>query len=203
MDNREIFEELTTLVRQPAIWFVARNLYGQQASQRPNNSRRLLRVLAETDNDLTAGAIADILAIRPASVTQIIKKLENNAYIQRVKDENDARIVRVRITSEGRKQLQVLDSKQTDFQTELFDIFDDDEREQFGNSLHRLNEHVMSDEYLNNIRSKMDKNLQHHFDHFVDATRIQKLRKNQRSYLKRMQEHQLRRFFDRDDHENF
>ena len=203
MDDREIFEELTTLVHQPAIWFVARSLYGQRGNQRPDNSRRLLRVLAETDNDLTASVIADILAIRPASVTQIIKKLENDGYIQRVKDTNDARVVRVKITSEGQKHLQLLDNKQIDFQAELFEIFDDDEREQFGESLRKLNQHVMSDAYLTNMRSKMDKHLQHHFDHFVDTTRLQKFRKDQTAYRKRIEEHQLRSFFNRDKHEDF
>ncbi|MBZ6010012.1 MarR family winged helix-turn-helix transcriptional regulator [Leuconostoc gelidum] len=203
MDDREIFEELTTLVHQPAIWFVARSLYGQRGNQRPDNSRRLLRVLAETDNDLTAGVIADILAIRPASVTQIIKKLENDGYIQRVKDTNDARVVRVKITSEGQKHLQLLDNKQIDFQAELFEIFDDDEREQFGESLRKLNQHVMSDAYLTNMRSKMDKHLQHHFDRFVDTTRLQKFRKDQTAYRKRIEAHQLRSFFDRDKHEDF
>ncbi|MFT8477887.1 MAG: MarR family transcriptional regulator [Liquorilactobacillus sp.] len=203
MDNKEIFEELTTLARQPAIWFVARSLGGQHGNQRPDNSRRLLRVLAETNNDLTAGAIAEILAIRPASVTQIIKKLEKNAFIQRIKDEKDARVVRVKIMPAGRKQLQSLDNKQTDFQSELFEIFNDDEREQFGRSLSKLNEHVMSDEYLSKIRSKMDKHLQLHFDRFISKTNIHNFRRNQTAYLKRMQEHQMRDFLNRDDHEDF
>lgn len=203
MDNKEIFEELTTLARQPAIWFVARSLGGQHGNQRPDNSRRLLRVLAETNNDLTAGAIAEILAIRPASVTQIIKKLEKNAFIQRIKDENDARVVRVKIMPAGRKQLQALDNKQTDFQAELFEIFNDDEREQFGQSLSKLNEHVMSDEYLNKIRSKMDKHLQFHFDRFINKANIQDFHRNQTAYLKRMQEHKMRDFLNHDDHENF
>ncbi|KRL35337.1 transcriptional regulator [Liquorilactobacillus uvarum DSM 19971] len=202
MNNKEIFEELTTLARQPAIWFVARSLCGHRGNQRPDNSRRLLRVLAETNNNLTAGAIADILAIRPASVTQIIKKLENRSYIQRVRDEDDARVVRVKITPEGRKELKLLDNKQTDFQTELFEVFDDNERERFGESLRKLNQHVMSDEYLAKMRNKMDKNLQFHFDQFVNTTNIQKFHRNQTAYLKRMQDHHLRGIFNRDDNEN-
>lgn len=85
MDNTEIFDELTRLVHQPAIWVAARTLYGGQ-NQKPDNSRRLLRILAETTNHLTAGTIADILDIRPASVTQLIKKLETAKYVERVQD---------------------------------------------------------------------------------------------------------------------
>ncbi|KRL05355.1 MarR family winged helix-turn-helix transcriptional regulator [Liquorilactobacillus oeni] len=189
MDNKEIFDELTTLARQPAIWFAARSLYGRHNNQRPDNRRRLLRVLAETDNELTAGAIADILAIRPASVTQIIKKLEAQGYIQRIKDEEDARVVRAKITSKGRKQLESLERKQTDFQTALFDVFDNDEREQFGKSLRKLNKHVTSDEYLAEVRSKMDKHLQFHFDRFIDPARMHKIHENKFWRFQKMQEH--------------
>ncbi|EJO02631.1 MarR family winged helix-turn-helix transcriptional regulator [Oenococcus oeni] len=201
MNNKEIFEELATLARQPAIWFAARSLYGHGGNQRPDNSRRLLRVLAETDNNLTAGAIADILAIRPASVTQIIKKLENDEYIQRVRDESDARVVRVKITSKGRKQLELLEDKQSDFQTELFDVFDDDERQRFGESLRKLNEHVMSDEYLDNMRSKMDKHMRFGFDHFVNVSNARKFHENQTGYLKKMRQHQQQSPFNDEDNE--
>ncbi len=201
MNNKEIFEELATLARQPAIWFAARGFDGHGGNQRPDNSRRLLRVLAETDNNLTAGAIADILAIRPASVTQIIKKLENDEYIQRVRDESDARVVRVKITSKGRKQLELLEDKQSDFQTELFDVFDDDERQRFGESLRKLNEHVMSDEYLDNMRSKMDKHMRFGFDHFVNVSNARKFHENQTGYLKKMRQHQQQSPFNDEDNE--
>ncbi|WP_257611811.1 MarR family winged helix-turn-helix transcriptional regulator [Oenococcus oeni] len=183
------------------MWFAARSFYGHGGNQRPDNSRRLLRVLAETDNNLTAGAIADILAIRPASVTQIIKKLENDEYIQRVRDESDARVVRVKITSKGRKQLELLEDKQSDFQTELFDVFDDDERQRFGESLRKLNEHVMSDEYLDNMRSKMDKHMRFGFDHFVNVSNARKFHENQTGYLKKMRQHQQQRPFNDEDNE--
>lgn len=177
MDNQEIFDELTQLVRQPAIWLTARSLYGWQ-TQKPDNSRRLLRILAETQNDLTAGAIADILAVRPASVTQIIKKLEADDYVERVKDENDARVTRVKITAAGREQLKKLDENRSDFQSEIFDIFTDEEREQFGESLRKLNEHVSSDAFVQKITHKLSKHEQHMVQHLL-GSQWQKVRDRQ------------------------
>jgi len=183
MDNRELFDELNELVRQPGIWFTAMSLNSGRNSQRPDNSRRLLRVLSTTKEPLTAGAIADILDVRPASVTMIIKKLEADDYVQRVKDENDARVVLVQITEAGLEHLQDLDETRENFESSVFDVFDEDEREQFGASLRKLNEHVSSDEFMQQMTDKMGRHQKQMYEH------LQKSRNQMNNHLSRGLQH--------------
>ncbi|KGO32141.1 MarR family winged helix-turn-helix transcriptional regulator [Oenococcus alcoholitolerans] len=191
MDDRQVFEEFTQLFHQPAIWLTARILYGHP-HERPDNSRRLLRILAETKNDLTAGTIAELLDIKPASVTQIIRKLEKNNYILRIKDQYDARITRLKITSEGLDHLNKIDHDRQDFRSKMFDIFSEDELDRLGKSLHKLNQHVSSPDFINSTRSNLDQGeqmifdhlLEHHFtagDHFGDERFMNFLRNRHRN----------------------
>lgn len=200
MDNTEIFDELTRLVHQPAIWVAARTLYGGQ-NQKPDNSRRLLRILAETTNHLTAGTIADILDIRPASVTQLIKKLEAAKYVERVQDSEDARVVRVKITDDGRQHLEHLDNTRQDFQADIFGIFSEDERQTFGEYLKRLNEHVASETFIKSISDNFKGHERMMFNHMQQAH----LKQNER-FTKAMQqqrEHMAKHGFTRHDNNWF
>ncbi|MGX7738460.1 MarR family winged helix-turn-helix transcriptional regulator [Enterococcus faecalis] len=61
-------------------------------------------MLASEEN-VTAGRIAEYLDIKPSSVTQIIKKLESVKAVKRVKNESDARVTFVVLTDKGRESL--------------------------------------------------------------------------------------------------
>ncbi|MGQ2283041.1 MarR family winged helix-turn-helix transcriptional regulator [Apilactobacillus kunkeei] len=188
MKNTEIFNELTKLSHQPSIWFVARALYGG-INKKPDNSRRLLRILDETDNGVTAGTIAEILDIKPSSVTQIIKKLESNNYIKRVPNPKDARVVSVSITDNGKKYLESIDNNRNDFQDDIFNIFNDDEKNELGNFLKRLNDHVSSEEFMNKINDKFvesefGRKLKHGFHRPNDSEFYDQFRFHHRNYGK-------------------
>lgn len=55
--------------------------------------------------DVTQKELAEGLGIMPASLSEVLMKLERKGYVVRVKDENDRRFVRVRLTEEGEKAL--------------------------------------------------------------------------------------------------
>ncbi|MGY3742386.1 MarR family winged helix-turn-helix transcriptional regulator [Leuconostoc inhae] len=168
MDNQSLFNELGELVQQPLIWLAAQHSIGG-GNGRSDSSRRLLRILSETDKELTAGAIADILDIRPASVTALINKLESDNLVIRAKDGRDARIVKVKITATGRQQLQDVDDSRQDFQESLFSVLNDAERLQLAESLHKLNAHVVSDEFTEQLTKDMDKHRKMMFEHLIKA----------------------------------
>lgn len=179
MEQNNILENLTELMRQPSLWFtmMTRN---DEHRQRPNNQRRLLRILSTSDHPITAGTIADILNIRPASVTQIIKKLEDENRVERIKDQQDARIVLIKITQKGRDFLNQLDLTRNKIEDEIFNIFTDEEQIQFGKQLEQLNNHLNSAEFDKQFMAHLSeqqraqfndiKNRNHYFGHHLHRT---------------------------------
>lgn len=61
----------------------------------------LLFVLAERDA-ASIGEIATALEVAPAAVTNLSKRMEAARLVERVGDEHDARMTRLRLTDEGR-----------------------------------------------------------------------------------------------------
>lgn len=55
--------------------------------------------------DATQKELSEGLNITPASLSEVLMKLERKGYVTRIKDENDRRFVRVRLTEEGEATL--------------------------------------------------------------------------------------------------
>ncbi len=64
------------------------------------NSVRLLSVIAKEEN-ITAGNLAEILDIRPSTLSEKLARLEKEELITRTKNENDSRITNINITEKG------------------------------------------------------------------------------------------------------
>lgn len=64
------------------------------------SARRLLRLIGEHDG-ARAKTLADLLGIRPPSLTEQLDKLEAQGLAVRERDTEDARVVRVRLTQTG------------------------------------------------------------------------------------------------------
>lgn len=55
--------------------------------------------------DVTQKELSEGLNITPASLSEVLMKLERKGYVTRIKDETDRRFVRVRLTKEGEEAL--------------------------------------------------------------------------------------------------
>lgn len=71
----------------------------------------VLDLLLEEDG-LTQGVLAELLDIRPSSLTEILNKLALRGEIERREDPNDKRIKQVFITEKGRVKAQPMKQKQ-------------------------------------------------------------------------------------------
>lgn len=69
--------------------------------KKPSNTMDALRLLSSED-DVTAGRLSEYLDIKPASITQMLNKLETSGKIARIKSEKDARITYVVLTDLGK-----------------------------------------------------------------------------------------------------
>ena len=93
-----------------------------------------LRHLAEANEPLPLGQLAERIACVKSNVTQLVDRLEADELVRRVPDPSDRRSVRAEITDEGRTRyeqgLQALETAENEVISEL--AFEDREE------LHRL-----------------------------------------------------------------
>lgn len=64
-------------------------------------SFRVLRTVQENDG-IRATELAELTEVRPASITEALKRLERDGYVTREKDTADSRVKRVFITEKAR-----------------------------------------------------------------------------------------------------
>ena len=85
----------------------------------PGQPQLLLHI---KDNEgITQKALSEKHCVKPATITGMLNKLEANHYVYRVPDEEDKRIMRVYLTSEGRLQAETGEKFMEEMTTKLFD----------------------------------------------------------------------------------
>ncbi len=132
-DNNDLFREIGHFMH-----LSRRLLWQQQAQPHHHGQARLLRAIADEDN-LTQARIAEILDIRPSSVSEILGKLEQKGLITRTPDENDGRITRVSITDAGKERLQAAEASFGEINDQIFSGLSDEEQTQLIGLLQKLN----------------------------------------------------------------
>ncbi|MDR0920973.1 MAG: MarR family transcriptional regulator [Lactobacillales bacterium] len=138
----ELLKNLQTVAQASRLFFM-------QNKERFSGQQRVLNILAKQDG-LTQGELAEILDIRPSSVAELLKKLENSGAITRQTDENDGRIKHVYLTEDGRIRAQKNSGEQDDLSEEFFAGLTEEEQRQFGDYLKKI-----SDGWNETIQAKM------------------------------------------------
>jgi DNA-binding MarR family transcriptional regulator len=69
----------------------------------------VLRILRGEPQGLPCRAIGDRMISRDPDMTRLLDRLEKQGYITRERQKDDRRVVKIRITAEGLKQLRKLD----------------------------------------------------------------------------------------------
>ena len=157
MDKQDILNKLIGITYQPFLVFASK------VGKKSDNAFETLYLLAN-ETKVTAGRIAEYLDIKPSSVTQIIKKLEDAKTAIRVKSEDDARITFVEITDKGRESIKDRGAISTNLCDELFKGLDENELVMLDSYLTRIDENVCSAEF----QAKLDEifNDDHRWKHF-------------------------------------
>ena len=83
----------------------------------------VLHVVKEHDG-IGVKEIADLLGITSSAVTQLVDTLVKRGYLSRERSPEDRRALKVRLSDQGKKQVDVLQMKNLE---KLFDVFDDEE----------------------------------------------------------------------------
>ncbi|MQW22184.1 MULTISPECIES: MarR family winged helix-turn-helix transcriptional regulator [unclassified Lactococcus] len=114
-------------------------MYTKLQSRGNRNGASGLMVELWKQDGLTNAEIAELLDIKPSSVTAQVKNLEEEGYVERRQDEKDKRVNRVYLTESGRKVYE----KRADFKEsigiEVFDGLSQTEKETLADLLSKLN----------------------------------------------------------------
>ncbi len=102
----------------------------------------LIKFLSRHDG-LTHSEIAEKLAISPAAATKVIKRLEEQDYLQRRPDPRDERISRVFILPAGVQVAEEIENIFMDLDKNTFQGFSDEELQQLHGFLKRMQENLL------------------------------------------------------------
>lgn len=96
---------------------------------------RVLKLL-KLKPEITQKELSELLDMRPQSLGDLLKKLEQKGYITRTPSEEDKRVMMICLTEKGRNA-ELQDDKQLGFET-LFDCLSEEEQSQLSEYLKRI-----------------------------------------------------------------
>lgn len=112
--------------------------YRDAKEKPPHGHGRILKNLV-LHGSMTQSELAEILQIRPQSLTVAMQKLEEQGYVLRERDPKNRRQVLVSVTEEGKKHSGQLDTERESTAKKLLQVLSEEEKKQMYELLLRIN----------------------------------------------------------------
>lgn len=135
MEN-QLFEEFMSfenLLRRYLVW--QRKDRGNRGT--PHRGQGRVLALLKIQPEITQKELTYLLDMRPQSLGELLTKLEKNEFITREPDENDRRVMVVKLTETGKAEAERLSQESP---TTIFDQLTEDEQAQFMAILAKLSQ---------------------------------------------------------------
>jgi DNA-binding MarR family transcriptional regulator len=97
---------------------------------------QVLQALASS-GPMTMGDLAAILRVRPPTASKTVSRLSALKLVERHTEPGDARVVRVKLTKEGKRKAAAIDALWDEVETELLAGFDNKDRKRLRKLLRR------------------------------------------------------------------
>lgn len=88
--------------------------------------------------DMTIGDLSNKMYLAFSTTTDLVDRMEKSELVQRVRDEQDRRVVRIHLLSEGERIIQEVIEKRQDYLRELLVHFETDEAQNLLQLLQKL-----------------------------------------------------------------
>ncbi|KRN93373.1 MarR family winged helix-turn-helix transcriptional regulator [Pediococcus stilesii] len=144
MNKNEILDNLMKITHQPFL------VFANNVEEKTDSAFETLKLLNDEEN-VTAGRISEVLDVKPSSVTQIIKKLEEAGTAIREKSEQDSRVTLVKITDKGRESLSAHGAIGSTLKDVLFEDFTNEELDHLNDYLQRMADNISSDKFQDKL----------------------------------------------------
>lgn len=86
--------------------------------------------------------LADAMQIKPASLSELLLKLEQKGYLTRVPSKEDKRKIIVSLTKKGIEKVKISRVRQKEVHFDMLSVLSEEEKEQFYNILLKIKEHT-------------------------------------------------------------
>lgn len=129
--TKELLKQLSAVGR------VSHRLMNMNKLKKKAPAQQLVLDILAKEDGITQGMLAEILDVRPSSLTELLNKLENRGEIKRVEDPNDKRIRQVYITEEGLAKVSKTEHEQ-DRSEEFFAGLSEEEQKELNQLLNKL-----------------------------------------------------------------
>ncbi|WP_129045329.1 MarR family winged helix-turn-helix transcriptional regulator [Companilactobacillus metriopterae] len=129
--------ELTDkIIKQLEFIGIASHSYMYMNRPPMTGQNRVLSILSKEDG-LIQSQLAEIIDIRPSSLAELLKKMEDNNLVTRSESEEDKRIKHVYLTDEGKAMAKGLSAEATESEM-FFQGLSDEEKQQFSDILEKI-----------------------------------------------------------------
>ncbi|AKP64062.1 transcriptional regulator [Levilactobacillus koreensis JCM 16448] len=144
-ESRDLLQSFGKLFQNREFLMVVGHQPGMGGHGGPNGGRgqmRLLQLLHHAKNGMTNADIAEILDIRPSSVSATISRLEDMGLAERVPSKADKRAVIVKLSDRGQEMFDQYDQRVDGLSEKIFGGLDADEQAALERLLTKLNHQV-------------------------------------------------------------
>lgn len=90
--------------------------------------------------DMTIGDLSTKMYLAFSTTTDLVDRMEKNELVQRVRDEQDRRVVRIHLLPEGERIIQEVIAKRQDYLSDILVEFDATQLDELQRSLQKLHE---------------------------------------------------------------
>jgi DNA-binding MarR family transcriptional regulator len=92
------------------------------------------------EGNISQGQVGQLSGVDPSRVTQVAKSLEGDGLIHRHRDPNDNRVVRMRLTPEGRRVFEEASAKREILRTRIRRVLSQEEEDELRRLLDKVAE---------------------------------------------------------------
>jgi len=110
--------------------------HGKRCGKRRGQARVITMVAMK--EGINQKDLAFLLGIRPQTLGEMLRRLEERGLVERKKSEADARAIQVYLTDEGRARAQEIAERRALAAADLFSVLTDEEKEQLASILDKL-----------------------------------------------------------------
>ncbi len=138
MNQQQLYELFQQVNRQ-----IRREIFQNESENQKNSlspgQERLLRVL-NRHSGKSQKELAEMIRVRPSSLSEVLKKLEEKSLLIKKQDENDRRFNAYFLTVEGKELAEQLIFQRKNKGAEFFDVLTLEEQENLGQILEKLSQ---------------------------------------------------------------
>lgn len=94
------------------------------------------------NGDMTIGELSSKMYLACSTTTDLVDRMEKNELVERVKDKNDRRVVRIHLLRKGQTIIEEVIKKRQDYLEKILTDFSQEEVDILEKSLHKLHDEM-------------------------------------------------------------